>query len=122
MSCTHKWVMYQPFHGEAYECCANAGCGIKKSEYKEALQEEIDALYANIVKMQLDLGSPRVSVGASKDTDAGGIWSLTGVYKGAIDSLQKDISDSTGVALTDDQLCFDLSDDEEEREESDDGQ
>lgn len=32
-NCNHKWVMYQPFTGEAYECCANAGCGIRKDEY-----------------------------------------------------------------------------------------
>lgn len=27
--CNHKWVEYQPFRGEKYWCCANAGCGIK---------------------------------------------------------------------------------------------
>ena len=34
--CDHKWVMYQPFSGEAYECCANAGCGVTKATYDEA--------------------------------------------------------------------------------------
>lgn len=34
-SCTHKWVNYQPLVGEAYECCALAGCGIKKADYRE---------------------------------------------------------------------------------------
>lgn len=31
--CSHKWVMYTPFRGEPYECCANVGCGITKAEY-----------------------------------------------------------------------------------------
>lgn len=33
MSCNHRWVNYQPFRGESYWCCANAGCGIKHTEY-----------------------------------------------------------------------------------------
>ena len=33
--CNHKWVMYQPFSGDAYECCAKAGCGIRKSDFDE---------------------------------------------------------------------------------------
>lgn len=36
-SCEHKWVMYQPFRGEAYECCANGPCGITKADYQDSL-------------------------------------------------------------------------------------
>lgn len=31
--CDHNWVMYEPFRGDAYECCSKAGCGITKKEY-----------------------------------------------------------------------------------------
>jgi hypothetical protein len=33
MTCQHKWVLYQPFQGDPYKCCANAGCGIKYDDY-----------------------------------------------------------------------------------------
>ena len=38
MTCDHVWVMYQPFQGEPYECCANAGCGIRRDEYEKSTQ------------------------------------------------------------------------------------
>lgn len=36
--CKHKWVNYQPFQGEEYVCCANAGCGVK---FMDWLNEEL---------------------------------------------------------------------------------
>lgn len=35
-ACKHKWVLYQPFQGEAYTCCANAGCGIQPKDVPTA--------------------------------------------------------------------------------------
>jgi hypothetical protein len=44
MGCSHTWVTYQPFRGEAYVCCATAGCGITYNEYlasqNKVLREE----------------------------------------------------------------------------------
>lgn len=44
--CSHNWVIYTPFRGEAYICCAKAGCGILKevldantSDYKADLSQ-----------------------------------------------------------------------------------
>ena len=33
MTCNHKWVKYEPFRGEPYWCCANAGCAVKMNDY-----------------------------------------------------------------------------------------
>lgn len=45
MSCEHKWVIYQPFQGEAYECCALAGCGITRAEYEKSLNGDQLSLF-----------------------------------------------------------------------------
>ena len=65
MSCDHKWVMYQPFTGEAYECCANAGCGIRKDEYDKTIQMTFDDLR---VTSRDDLPSGRRYVIDEQDT------------------------------------------------------
>ena len=46
--CQHKWVMYQPFRGESYECCANAGCGITYENFvkeQNSKKPETTSLY-----------------------------------------------------------------------------
>lgn len=43
MSCNHKWVDYQPFQGEAYKCCANAGCGIRYETWYDGIKKQQEA-------------------------------------------------------------------------------
>ncbi len=57
-ACAHKWVNYQPLVGEAYECCALAGCGITKAAYEASQPKEDKTEDFWIVDESQSLGSP----------------------------------------------------------------
>ncbi len=42
MTCQHKWVLYTPFRGDSFECCANEGCKMTKLEFETQNQGATD--------------------------------------------------------------------------------